>query len=133
MKNKSSGFTLVEVLIVVAIVAILAAVALPSYNSSVERGRRSDGQSALLDTASKMETYYFTNKTYTTDLTELGYAAAAGVATPEGHYTLSVSAETGACPIVSCYQLRATAGNAQLNDGDLTLDSAGRKLPNDKW
>ncbi len=133
MKHGNSGFTLTEILIVVAILGIIAAVALPSFNSSAEKGRRSDGQSTLLDAASKMETYFYTNKTYTTDLRDLGYATATAVATPEGYYTIGVNAPTAGCPIASCYELQATAGTAQAGDGNLTLDSLGRRLPQSHW
>jgi len=133
MKHSVKGFNLVEILIVVAILGILVAVALPGFNDSTDKGRRSDGQSALLDAASKMEAHFFTNKTYTTNLTNLGYASSSGVATAESYYTLSVTAATASCPIASCYELKATAVGAQADDGDLTLDSIGRKLPVDKW
>ena len=60
MKNtkKNSGFTLMELMIVVAIVAILSSIAYPSYTKHVQRGKRSEGRSALLDTAAKLERYY---------------------------------------------------------------------------
>ena len=120
-------------MIVVAILGIIAAIALPSYNNSVTKSRRTDGKSELVDLASKMEAHFYSNKTYTTDLQNLGYASASGVSTPEGHYTLGVNPASGACPITSCYVLQATAVGAQASDGDLTLDSLGRKLPADKW
>jgi len=121
-----------EIMIVVAIVAIIAAIALPSYNDSVNKGRRSDGQASLLDTASKMESYFYTNKTYTDDMTNLGFSADPADSS-EGHYAIEVSSPTASCPITSCYELKATAVGAQVNDGDLTLSSTGVKLPADKW
>ncbi len=120
-------------LTVVSIIAIILAVALPSFNRSATKGRRTDGQASLLELASQMEAFFYANKTYTTDLMELGYPAATNVDTPEGHYTLQVNGATGACPITSCYELQATAGAVQIEDGDLTLDSLGRKLPEEKW
>ncbi len=132
-QSNNLGFSLVELLVALSILAIITAIALPAYNDSTMKGRRADAQSALVDAASKMEAYFYTNRTYTTDLTDLGYSSASGVDTPEGYYTLSVNAPTAACPIASCYELQATAGSAQADDGDLTLDSLGRRLPSDLW
>lgn len=131
MQRLKKGFTIIEILIVVSIIGILASVAFPAYDESRKKGRRTDGKSALLDLASKMEAYFYTNKTYTVDLTQLGYAAVPS--TPEQHYTLGVNPSSAACPITSCYELQATAVGVQTSDGNLTLDSLGRKLPADKW
>ena len=130
--HKHSGFNLIELIIAVAIVAILAGVAMPSFQKSAEKSRRSDGQAALLDAASKMEAYFYSNKTYTADMTELGYGADPADSS-EGYYTVDVEAGTSSCPLTSCFQLKATAQGSQVNDGDLTLSSTGEKLPADKW
>lgn len=128
-----SGFNLIELLIVITIVGILAAVAFPSYQESVRKSNRTDGQSALLEVISRMERSFYNNNTYTTDLSALGYASASAVASPEGHYELSVLAATTSCLITSCVTIKATAVNNQVLDGDLTLDTRGQKLPADKW
>jgi len=130
MKNKSQGFSLIELIVVISILGILAALALPAYNDSTQRGRRGDGQSTLLDLASRMESFYFKNKTYTTDISKLGFSSAT---TSEGFYTIGVQAATAACPITSCYSLQATAINGQVDDGNLIYNSLGQKLPADKW
>lgn len=123
------GFSLIEVMIVIAIIGIIAGIAMPSYRDHVRKGNRSDGQAALLNMASAMETYFYTNKTYPTSLTDIGINSTSS----EGHYTLSISVETTDCPITSCYELKATATGGQVNDGDLTINSFGQKLPSDKW
>ena len=131
--KKQQGFNLIELLIVIVIVSILAAIALPSYQESVRKSNRSDGQAHLFEAASRMERYFYKNNIYHTDLTELGYSATTAVASPEGHYNLSVLAATASCPIATCYKLQATALNNQVPDGDITLDSLGQKLPAEKW
>lgn len=123
------GFSLIEIMIVIAIIGIIAGIAMPSYREHVRKGNRSDGQAALLNMASTMETYFYTNKTYSASLTDIGYNSASS----DGHYTLSISSATTACPITSCYELKATAVGGQASDGDLTINSFGQKLPANKW
>ena len=70
------GFTLIELMIVVAIVAILAAIALPSYERYVRKARRTDAKQALLDYAARQEKFFSTNNNYAEDATQIGYANA---------------------------------------------------------
>lgn len=76
-QKKPAGFTLIEALIVVAIMAILAAIALPAYQSYIRRSRRTAAKTTLLDVARREEAYYSTNNSYTT-LDILGYAGLVG-------------------------------------------------------
>ena len=64
--QRYKGFTLIEVMIVVAIIAILATVALPAYTDYVRRGKIAEGTSALLAMKTKMEQYFADNRSYTT-------------------------------------------------------------------
>ncbi|MFT5788194.1 MAG: type IV pilus assembly protein PilE [Shewanella sp.] len=80
------GFTLIEVMIVVAIVGILAAIAYPSYTDYVTKAGRSEGVTAVLNISNLQEQYYLDNRTYTEDLTKLGLAAS--YVTENGHYSL---------------------------------------------
>ncbi len=125
-KQKTSGFTLMELMVTVAIVGILAAVALPSYRSSVLRSARSEGKSALLEAATRQEQYYLDNKTYTTDMTALGLSASPYI-TEGGSYSVSAAATTN---IAIDYTLTAAPIGGQANDtdcGSLTLNSNGVK------
>lgn len=125
--NRSPGFTLIELMIVVAIASILTMIAVPAYQSSMAKARRSDGQSALMDAMAREERYFTSNNTYTTNLALLPVTANS----PEGYYSLSAAACGGG--ISSCVILTATAGTAQSADGNLTLDSRGQKLPANRW
>ena len=92
--NKTAGFTLIEVMIVVAIIAIIVAVALPSYQQQVLRNGRADGWATLHKMMQHQERFFTNNLRYTTDLDgELGYSSD-NVATPEGRYVVSAAACT---------------------------------------
>lgn len=124
------GFSLIELMIVVAIVAILAAIAIPSYSSSIEKGRRADGKAALAGAVALQERQYSLTNQYSDDISILG-----GMGSSEGYYTLSVAytSFSGTCATdKDCYTLTATAIGAQANDtacAVLTIDSLGKKTP----
>lgn len=127
VKNSSAGFTLIELMIVVAIVGILAAIAYPSYRDQVIKSRRSDAHSVLLDVAARQERFYFDNGSYANALSALSYSADA-IDTPEGYYSVSITASSA-----TSYTITAAAQGDQASDGDLTLDNLGNKLPAAKW
>jgi type IV pilus assembly protein PilE len=116
------GFTLLEMMIAAAILAILAAIAYPSYSQSIINGRRADGKTALMNLANRMEQYYAQNNTFATaTIANVGLAAASD----QGYYTLSITAQPQ-----NTYTIRATRAGIQTADtrcGDLTLTSAGVK------
>lgn len=118
------GFSLIELMIVVLIVAILAAVAMPAYRQYIVRSHRVDAQRALSDLAGREERYLYSNNTYTPSLSSLGgNSAMAG-----SYYTVSI---TPASTSTTAYQIVATAvGKQQLDDKQcqtLTLDQASRQ------
>lgn len=123
-QKKIGGFTLVELMIVVVIVSILAAIAIPSYQSFVLESKRTEGTAALMRIMDMQERYY-TNQfppSYTTDLTALGFSASPTV-TESGYYSISAAACGGG--ITSCVILTATAQAEMAADGNLTLNSQG--------
>ncbi|MFK8020179.1 MAG: type IV pilin protein [Pseudomonadales bacterium] len=126
-RTRQYGMTLIELMIAVAIVAILAAVALPSYDNFVKKSRRSDAASQLMQIMQQQERFFLNNMTYTTDLSDLGYTlSGGGVESESGFYRVTGGTCTGA-PITRCVQLTGTALAAQDGDGDMTLNSRGEK------
>ncbi|PKM24894.1 MAG: pilus assembly protein PilE [Gammaproteobacteria bacterium HGW-Gammaproteobacteria-13] len=120
--KKSHGFTLVELMIVVAIVAILAMVAYPSYTEYVQRGNRTEGQALLSDTAAAQERYYAQNFTYITNTADIAKLNTRDKSST-GKYTLSL----GSAANDGGYTLTATQ---QFNDtkcGNLTLTATGTR------
>lgn len=125
LTKTQSGVTLIELMIVVAIVGIIAAFAYPAYQAQAEKTRRAEGTSALTRIMDMQERYYINANfppTYTTDLSDLGLGGAT-FTTENGHYVI----DAAACGdgITQCVQLTATAQPSQDNDGDLTLNSLG--------
>jgi type IV pilus assembly protein PilE len=126
--GRQSGITLIELMIVVVVVGILASIAYPGYQEYVRRAKRAEAKGLLSDVAGRMERYYFDHNTYSSDLTDLGYASATPPSA-EGHYTASVAAGPSG-DIATSYLVTATPDSSVFNDpkcGALTLDSRGTK------
>ena len=110
-KTASGGFTLIELMVTVAIVAILATIASAAYTSQVQKSRRTDARSALLDLAGREEKLFSTTNAYSATATDLGYAAFP-IAVGSGYY--NVSAAVANPPVT--YVITATAIGTQVND-----------------
>jgi type IV pilus assembly protein PilE len=127
--KKARGFTLIELFIVLVIVAILASIAVPSYQASVQKSRRADGKSALLDLAARSEKFFAQNNSYTTEVSGANGLALGRTTSTDGYYDLTVAA-CGGGAITRCYLLTATARGVQADDegcAKLLLDNASRK------
>jgi type IV pilus assembly protein PilE len=120
-KSAARGFTLIELMVTVAIVAILATIATTSYNSQVQKSRRTDARSAVLDLAGREEKLFSTTNAYSAAASDLGYAAAGTpwpIAIGSNYYNVSVTVGNPA----TTYVITATAINSQASDAQcLTL------------
>lgn len=119
---RQSGFTLIELMITVAIVAILASIALPSYQEHVRRGHRAAAQSEMMDIANRQQQFFLANRAYATSLAALSYTLPADV---DARYGGATAAVNDATP--PSFTITFTPEGAQAGDGVLVLTSAGAK------
>jgi type IV pilus assembly protein PilE len=131
MRWNSRGFTLIELMIVVLVVAVLASIAVPSYRQYVLRSHRTEAKAALLNVAAAQEKFYLQNNTYTTALTAappagLGIAAT----TSNGYYNIAIGGANAAT-----FSVTATATGTQTEDtacASFTIDALGVKSAKNK-
>ena len=128
-RRNQNGFTLIEILIVVAILGVLASIALPAYQDSVLRSNRAEGKAELLIVAGDQERFFSSNNSYSTDATPLVTETPVNLTTrttENGHYAITVAAGgTGA--IATSFVATATPQGNQTNDActTLTISSTG--------
>ncbi len=129
MRARQEGITLLELMIVLVVIALLAAIALPTYNAQVTGSRRADGQGTMMAFAQAMERFYTDNNTYVGTSAAVPGAPIAAVFPSEApldgtikYYDLTIRAATA-----TTYTLRATPKGGQAGDGMIELDSTGAR------
>ncbi|WP_019531160.1 type IV pilin protein [Dasania marina] len=128
---RNKGFTLIEIMIVLAIIAILATIANSSYQSSVIKSCRADGRIALTEAAARQERLYSETLSYVDNsgLSRL-VINANGSSSPEGCYTMSVTNPSCGGPPYTCFTVTATAAGKQVGDTEcatLSINNLGQK------
>lgn len=125
-KRRMRGVTLIELMTVVVIIGILAAIAYPGYQAQMQKTRRTDGKATLLDTAQRLERCFTRFSSYNAGGCEIATTlGGGGVRSPEGWYVI-----TDANPGASTYTLVATPQDAQVDDAqcaNLTLTHRGKR------
>ncbi len=127
--NLSKGFSLIELMIVLAVVAILAAISYPSYQESIRKSRRADAQAALQGFAQAMERFYTTNGTYigaaanggTTGVPEI-FSTKSPIDGADIFYNLKIHSASA-----NTYVVAAEPVNVQAGDGIQLLKSTGAR------
>lgn len=137
MKTKNRGFTLIEMMVVVAIVGILAAIAFSVAGGNNEKVRRAIAKNILMEVQSRQEQYFVNNRDYADDLTDLNYGSSPffidkngnEVAQADSFYRISVAVAG------FTYTITATPLNDQAGDkcGAMTLNSSSTKTPANCW
>jgi type IV pilus assembly protein PilE len=121
--GRLAGFTLIELMITVVVVAILASIAIPAYTSQIRKSRRTDAKTALLELAGREERFLATQNAYTDNAVDLGYGPAGTVfplSVGSGYYTMSVQFTAGDATTLPTFTATAdpVAGKGQDQDND---------------
>ncbi len=136
--SQASGFTLIELVVVISIVALLAAIAVPSYLAQMKKGRRADAESVLMDIAQRQQQYLLDARGYAPDLNTLNVTLPDSVQT---FYTIHLCqtvdfvtcAAPGGTPPTFAAIASPKAGTPQAGDYILSIDSSGAKSPDTVW
>ena len=129
--KKPAGFTLIELMITVAIVAILSVVAYPSYNDFVVRSNRAEAPRELVRLANLQEQLFVDSRAYTTNISDLGVGSTATYKTPSSNYKITSTV------VGNTFTLTADAQGAQATNDPgctaITITDTGQKTPINCW
>jgi type IV pilus assembly protein PilE len=132
-RSGMAGFTMVELMVVVVITAILASIAVPAYNNSIRKSRRTEAKTAIMDLAAREERYFATQNQYTTSPASLAYGSGAWPISIGTYYSISSvtsSPATATTPGGYVLQVTPSAASPQLQDTSCQLfqvDQTGKQ------
>jgi len=128
--NAMIGFTLIELLCAIAIVTILVSIAVPSWQSVIQRNHRASVQALMTEAAGRQQQFLYDRRAYASSLAQLGLEVPAAVSR---HYDIEVEAPEQVLP--PRFELIARPKHAQASDpcGVLRLDQTGGRTPSDCW
>lgn len=128
---KNKGFTLIELMIVLLVVAVLASVAIPNYQQYVMRSNRAAAQAAMMDIANRQQQLLLANRSYAEETDpawiNTGYALPSELG---DKYAYTITVEPGTAPR---FTIEFSPIGTQASDVVLSLNSEGEKSPADKW
>ena len=128
LQQKSKGFTLIELMITVAIIGVISAIAFPSYTAYVTRGKRTECRSAVMQVMQQQERYYTQQNTYTTTTSiSPGFLTFSGDSQTSSACTLTAGQCTSTVVISSCVKVTGSPVKADAEVGDITFQSDGSK------
>lgn len=133
IRQHPQGFSLIEVLVVVSVLALLATIAYPAYQDQIRKTHRSEAKAALANAVARQEQFFLNNKTYTENLDASGLHISS--TTKGGLYAIQVATPTVNCPIDRCYLIEAQPQASQTEDqcGILAVTSEGVRTPAACW
>jgi type IV pilus assembly protein PilE len=132
MKARLHGFSLIELMVAVAIVGILAAVALPGYQEYIRKARRADAQTFMMEVAARQQHFLVDRRAYAISIPDPPASNGLGLTVPaniDGYYGFTFNPATDNTAKPPTYTIQATPKGNQVNEkcGTLTINQAGTK------
>jgi type IV pilus assembly protein PilE len=131
--SRAGGFSLIELMVAVAIVGILAAIAYPGYVYEMRKSRRSEAEQFLMDVSQRQQQYLLDQRAYAPDLATLNVAAPVDVQTFYSVTAANFMVLTAGPPPTFTVTLAPKSGTQQAGDVTLSIDNLGNKLPSGVW